>query len=628
MFQVPTDPTVLTMPESALIFRADGAQVAIVDAQNRVHLRNVTLGQNLGQTVQVTSGLSPGDKLVNNPPAGLLEGQSVQPVTPATGYATATPKAQPEPPSPAAAASRGWAGELAMKRHAAALVASLGVGLLAGCDLAPVYDPPHFILPDSYQGSGPFGVAHPEEALSPRGDWWTLFGDEQLNQLEDQLGRANPTLQAAADAYAQARSLAAEAQSALSPQVSANAGVSENKESVNRLFRSPNSTAPIREASNQFGVAASWEPDFWHALRNSAHAQKRLAQASAADLATARLSLQAELANDYIAVRGLDAQLEVLRQSIASYQAAVEVARLRTSGKIASGLDLARALSQLDSAQAQETETRLQRDLMQHAVAVLIGAMPSTFSIAPISEFRLTPPQLPAGVPSELLQRRPDIASAERQMAAANASIGVSRAAFYPNVTFNLTGGFQDSGFNLLSLPNSLWSVGAGAMLPLFDGGLRRAQLRHSWAQYAQTRDDYRATVLAAFQEVEDGLSQTQRLATEDTQEHEASDQAVQALSISTMLYKDGLDNYLSVAVAQVQALATQLTEVQIRIRQIQAAVSLIRALGGGWTVQALPDEKQTLAVRTARLRRVRKEMTLFAISAATVTAAIIDSTA
>ena len=483
-----------------------------------------------------------------------------------------------------------------MKRHAAALVASLAVGLLAGCDLAPVYEPPQFILPASYQGSGPFKVAQPEEALSARGDWWTLFGDAQLNDLEEQLGRANPTLAAAADAYEEARSLAAEAQSKLSPQVGATAGSSYNKSSVNRLFRSPNSNAPLREAGNQWGVAASWEPDFWHALRNGAHAQKRLAQASAADLATARLSLQAELANDYIAVRGLDAQLEVLRQSIASYQAAVEVARLRTRAQIASGLDLARALSQLDSAQAQETETRLERDLMQHAIAVLIGAMPSTFSIAPASEFRLAPPPLPAGVPSALLQRRPDIASAERQMAAANAEIGVSRAAFYPNVTFNLAGGFQDSGFNLLSLPNSLWSVGAAVMEPLFDGGLRRAQLRHSWAQYAQTRDGYRATVLAAFQEVEDGLSQTQRLATEDTQEHAAGDQAAQALSISTMLYKDGLDNYLSVSVAQVQALAAQLSEIQIRIRRVQATVSLIRALGGGWTVQALPDEKQTLA--------------------------------
>src|SRR5580692_3622173 len=484
-----------------------------------------------------------------------------------------------------------------MKRHATALMTAVGAALLSGCDLAPVYEPPHFILPASYQGSGPFTVATPDETLSPRGNWWTLFGDEQLNQLEDQLGRENPTLQAAADAYGQARALAAEAQSAESPQVSADAGTSYNKTSVERLFRNPKSTSsPIREASNQWGVAASWEPDFWHSLRNSAHAQKRLAQSSAADLANARLSLQAELASDYVAVRGLDAQLEVLRQSIASYQSAVEVARLRTSGEIASGLDLARALSQLDAAQAQETETRLQRDLMQHAVAVLIGAMPSTFVLAPTSEFRLTPPQLPAGVPSELLQRRPDIASAERQMAAANASIGVSRAAFYPNVTFNLTGGFQDSGFNLASLPNSFWSVGAAALMPLFDAGLRKAQLRHSWAQYAQTRDNYRATVLAAFQEVEDGLSQTQRLATEDTHEHEASDQAGQALSISTMLYKDGLDNYLSVSVAQVQALATQLTEVQIRIRQIQGAVSLIRVSGGGWTERARPDETEALA--------------------------------
>jgi NodT family efflux transporter outer membrane factor (OMF) lipoprotein len=482
-----------------------------------------------------------------------------------------------------------------MRRSAAALFVSLGVGLLSGCNLAPVYDPPQFILPDSYQGSAPFGVAHPDEVLSSRGDWWTLFGDARLNQLEEQLGRANPTLQAAADAYAQARSLAAEAQSGLSPQVSANASTSENKSSEHRLFRSSTSRAPIQEASNEIGAAASWEPDFWGAIRNGAHAQKRLAQASAADLATARLSLQAELANDYVALRGLDAQLEVLRQSIASYQAAVEVAQLRTRGQIASGLDLARALSQLDSAQAQETETGLQRDLMQHAVAVLIGAMPSTFSIAPISEFKLIPPPLPAGLPSQLLQRRPDIASAERQMAAANASIGVSRAAFYPNVTFSATGGFEDYALHLLSLPNSLWSVGAGVTMPLFDAGLRRAQLRHSWAQYAQTRDNYRATVLAAFQEVEDGLSQTQRLATEDTQEHQASDQSQQALSISTMLYKDGLDNYLSVSVAQVQALAAQLSEVKIRIRQVQSAVSLIRALGGGWTVQGLPDEKQTL---------------------------------
>jgi outer membrane protein, multidrug efflux system len=466
-------------------------------------------------------------------------------------------------------------------------------GIVAGCNLAPTYDPPHTLLPDSYQGSGAFRVAHPEEALSPRGDWWTLFGDEQLNRLEEQLIRENPNLEAATEVYTQARDLAAAAQSHLYPWIGAQALVSDNRESAHHLFSTTN--VPQQEGSNVIGGVASWEPDFWGAIRNRAHAQKRLAQASAADLATARLSLEAELATDYIAVRGYDVELEVLRQSIIAYQKAVEVARLRSQGKIASGLDLARALSQLDSAQAQETETKLQRDLMQHAVAVLVNAMPSSFSIAPVKEFTLTPPQLPAGVPSELLQRRPDIASAERQMAAANVAIGVSRAAFYPNIALSAGAGFEDNAFNLLSLPNSMWSVGAGAMLPLFEGGLRRAELQRSWSQYAQTRDGYRSTVLASFKEVEDGLILTQRLATEVVQQREASDQALQAQTISTMLYEDGLDNYLSVAVAQVQALAAQTAEVQILTRQMQASVSLIRSLGGGWTVQALPNEKQTL---------------------------------
>jgi outer membrane protein, multidrug efflux system len=467
------------------------------------------------------------------------------------------------------------------------------LALASGCDLAPVYKPPKFVLPESYQGSAPFGVADPEVAASPRGDWWTSFGDAELNLLEQQLEQANPTLEAQAEVYTQARDLAAEAQSQLYPQIGGQGLLSENRQSTHRLFRGTSGLDV--ESSNEILGSASWEPDFWHAVRNRAHQQKRLAQASAADLADARLSLQAELANDYVALRGWDVQVAVLTQAIESYREAVEVARLRTQGEIASGLDLARARSQLDSAEAQENDSRLQRDLMQHAIAVLIGAMPSGFSILPVTEFKLLSPAIPAGVPSQLLQRRPDIASSERQMAAANASIGVARAAFYPNVTLSAVGGFQDNGFNLLSLPNSLWSVGAGATLPLFEGGLRRAELQASWAQYAQMRDNYRATVLAAFQEVEDGLSSTQRLTTEAAQQQQASDQAAQALSIATMLYKDGLDNYLSVTVAQVQALTTRITEVQIQARQVQATVALIRALGGGWNEQALPTEKQTL---------------------------------
>src|SRR5580658_9554852 len=237
-------------------------------------------------------------------------------------------------------------------------IALAAAGMLSGCDLAPVYDPPHTLLPESYQGSGAFRVAQPQDALSPRGDWWTLFGDEQLNRLEEQLNRENPNLEAAAEVYTQARDLAAEAQSHLYPQIGAQALVSDNRESAQHLFSTTN--VPQQEASNLIGGIASWEPDFWGAIRNSAHAQKRLAQASAADLATARLSLEAELANDYIAVRGYDAELEVLRETIETYQKAVDVARLRTEGQIASGLDLARSLSELKVAQAQETETALQ----------------------------------------------------------------------------------------------------------------------------------------------------------------------------------------------------------------------------------------------------------------------------
>ena len=466
--------------------------------------------------------------------------------------------------------------------------------LLCGCNLAPVYTPPHFILPDSYHGIAPFQVAQPDHASVPRGDWWTLFGDPVLTQLENQAAQENPTLQAALEQYTQARDLAAEAQSVLYPKISASAQLSENKQSLNRLFRG-NPTTPNVQPSNEVLGSASWEPDFWDQLRNRARQQKRLAQATAADLETARLSLQAELAMDYFAIRGLDQQSDALRQSIAAYEKAVLVTHLRYHGGIGSGLDLARASSQLGSAQAQLSEAALQRDLLQHAVAVLVGAMPSTFTLPPGNDVAPSPPGLPVGLPSELLQRRPDIAGAERQMAAANAAIGVSRAAFYPNITFFGNAGYQGRSWHFLNLPDTLWSVGSQAMLPLFEGGLRRAELQRSWSAYAQTRDNYRATVLAAFQEVEDGLSLTQRLKSEVAQQHESSQQAAAALSDSTTLYDAGLDNYLSVSVAQVAQLTARTSEVQVEVRQMQAAVSLIRALGGGWSDDRLPTEQQVL---------------------------------
>lgn len=480
-----------------------------------------------------------------------------------------------------------------MKRIVVPLLLTSGL-LTSGCNLAPVYTPPHYLLPDSYHGSEPFQVAQPGLEMASRGDWWTLFKDPELNRLEEQLEHDNPTLQAAAEMYTQARDLAAEAQSALYPQISAGAQLSNNKQSVDRVFRG-NQTSPNVMASNELTGSASWEPDFWDEIRNRAHQQKRLAQASAADLETARLSLEAELATDYLAVRGLDQELDVLRHSIQAYEKAVDVTHRRYHGGIGTGLDLARASSQLNTAKAQLSETALQRDLLQHAVAVLVGAMPSTFTLPVRNDPSPSPPDIPVGLPSQLLQRRPDVASAERQMAAANAAIGVSRAAFYPNVTFFGNAGFESRGWNLLNIPDTLWAIGGQAMLPLFEGGLRRAELQRAGSAYAQTRDAYRATVLGAFQEVEDGLSLTQRLKAEVAEQHAASEQAAEALSISTTLYTAGLDNYLSVSIAEVAQLAARTSEVQGQVRQMQAAVSLIRALGGGWSDQQLPSEQQTL---------------------------------
>ena len=477
------------------------------------------------------------------------------------------------------------------------LAAQLGLVGLSGCDLAPVYQPPHPILPASYQGSGPFVVARPQDQLA-RGPWWRMFGDPVLDRLEDQLDAGNPDLQAAQEAYIQARDLAAEARSELYPQLIANGDLTENKLSVHHLFRT--STVGGNEAtSNQISATASWEPDFWSAIRNRTKIYKEQAQEAAAQIATARLSLQTELASDYVAMRGLDAEHAVFGQTIAFYGKAVSITKLRLAGKIASGLDVARAQNQLSAAEALDTETLAQRALLQHAVAVLAGINPSAFML-PVQgstsvDAALVVPHVPAGVPSALLQRRPDIAQAERAMAAANAAIGVARAAFYPDIRLSAISGFEDSGFNLASLPNSLWAVGAYAMLPLFEGGLRRAELQRNWSQLAQAGDNYRATTLTAFQQVEDGLVLTDRLATEAAQQQDAAHAADQAEGITLTLYTGGLGNYLDVTVAQIAALTAEIAEVQVQTRRLQATVSLIGALGGGWSTADMPTLDQTL---------------------------------
>ena len=465
--------------------------------------------------------------------------------------------------------------------------------LLAGCDLAPRYEPERFLLPAGYQGSGPFALARPADAL-PRGPWWRAFGDPLLDRLEAQAVAGNPTLATFAEEYVQARDLAAEARAGLFPQVAANASTTDNKQSLHRLFRNGDG-GPNVASSNEIEATGSWDPDFWDRIRNQTRSQKQLAQASAADLAGAELSLQAELASDYIQLRGLDGQDAVYRQSIGFYAEAVRITRLRLAGKIASGLDVARAENQLAGTQALESGTLGQRALLQHAIAVLAGANPSEFAIAPEADAELRLPTIPVGVPSALLQRRPDIAAAERQMAAANTAVGITRAAFYPDITISLLGGFQDTGFNLASLPNSLWTIGAGAALPLFEGGLRRAELQRSWSQYAMSRDAYRSVVLTAFQQVEDGLTLTAQLRDEAELQAEAVASADRAQTMTLQLYTGGLTNYLDAVVAQVTALGARITEVEVQTQRLQASVSLISALGGGWSAADLPSEDGVL---------------------------------
>ncbi len=487
-----------------------------------------------------------------------------------------------------------------MIRRASLLLATL----LAGCDLAPTYQPPAPILPASYHGAGPFAPASPADRLS-RGDWWQVFNDPELNRLEQSLETRNPNLAAAAESYTQARDYVAEARSGLFPTLGAGGLLSDNRQSARRLFRG-NLNTPSTEASNIVDAAASWEPDFWDQIRNETRAAKANAQAAAADLATARLSLEAELASDYMALRGLDAEQAIYDQTTRYYKTAVEITSLRLHDKISAAIDNERARNQLAAVEAAATDVRGARALLMDAIATLAGVMPGTMQIQPIHFVPPPPggapdvtrgdvPVIPVGVPSSLLQRRPDIAAAERAMAAANAQIGVARAAFYPNVMLNGIAGIEDNGFDLISLPNSLWAIGAGAVAPLFEGGLRRAEAQKSWSGLVQTADNYRATVLSAMQEVEDDLALTGSLKTEEDQDRDAVKAALQVQSMSLNLYTGGLTDYLDVTVAQQAALTAELAAIQVHARRMQNAVDLVRALGGGWSVRDMPTPDQTI---------------------------------
>jgi NodT family efflux transporter outer membrane factor (OMF) lipoprotein len=457
--------------------------------------------------------------------------------------------------------------------------------LLGACSLAPPLKTPVVPTADAYKEIGPWTPAQPADRL-PRDSWWALYDNAELNELEKKLIDGNPTLAAAVANYAQARALADQARAGLFPTLGVNASVSRNRESSNAPLRGP--TTPTYYNANTLGGSVSYELDLWGQIRNEVAAGEANAAASAADLENARLSLIAQLTGDYIQLRSLDRDSAILDETVTAYARALSLTEQRHGAGIAPGLDVSQAQTQLNAATSQAAQTLAQRALMEHAIAALLGVSASTFSIKP-AIVAITLPQIPSGVPTTLLERRPDIAAAQRRMIAANADIGVARAAYFPTLTLGAQGGFQSTGYsNWLSAPSSFWAIGPNALLSVFDGGLRRAQVAQARAEFDASAANYRSTVVSAFQQVEDSLATLNHYHDASVDEKAAVDAAQRTLDFSMALYKQGATDYLTVVTSQTALLQTQLEALTLDTLQLSASVNLILALGGGWEDSAV----------------------------------------
>ena len=471
-----------------------------------------------------------------------------------------------------------------MRRRVETLCASIAASLiLSACSLAPAYHTPSLPpVPDAFKEAGAEWKTAAPADQQPHGNWWAIYGDHTLDRLETRLDTDSPSLAAALARYDTARAFESQLNAGLFPRLGALANPTRNRQSDNRPLRGSNQ--PNEYDADTVAVGLNYDLDLWGRIRNEVRAGRALSQAAQADLATAKLSLEARLADDYVRLRGYDQQAAILQDTLKAYTRALSLTENRHQGGIASGLDVSRAQTQLHDAQAQVTDVQAQRALTEHAIASLIGEPASSFSIAP-AQVPLSVPLTPPGVPSSLLQRRPDIAAAERRAYAANAGIGVARAAFFPDISLSAAYGFQDTGSgNLLTLGNRFWSLGPLAVLPLFDAGLRRARLDQAKAEFDAASANYRQTVLDAFRQVEDDLVLLRDLGTEMEQEDQAVASAQQTMTIATNRYREGIVNYLDVVTAQTAALSAQRRAETIRTRRLQASVDLIRALGGSWT--------------------------------------------
>ncbi|HTA48300.1 MAG TPA: efflux transporter outer membrane subunit [Verrucomicrobiae bacterium] len=484
---------------------------------------------------------------------------------------------------------------------AAALLLSL-----SGCVVGPKYHPPapqapaavYKESPTQSQEAGLWTPAQPADAKL-RGKWWEIFNDPELNALEEQLDINNQNIKQYFENFMEARAIVREARSQYFPTLSVAPSFTRSRTSQN-LNTVPVNTSGTGTAAKQLQstvyslpLEASWEPDLWGKVRNTVRQAQYAAQVSAADLENERLTEQASLAEFFFEIRGQDQLQKIFDDTVAADQKSYDLTRALYEAGIDDQISVVEAETTLQSAKAGATNVGIARAQFEHAIAVLIGKAATSFSI-PVKPMTVAPPPIPVGVPSELLERRPDVAAAERTMAEANAAIGIAYAAYYPNLTLSAEGGFESSAFhNWLAWPSRFWSVGASIPETIFDAGLRRATVQQYVATYNADLASYRQTVLTAFQQVEDGLAEVRILSKEIEQEQQAVDSARTFLKLEQARYDTGVDPYLDVLIAQTTVLADQQTLNGLQVQQMTYAVALVEALGGGWDRSQLPSPKQ-----------------------------------
>ena len=478
------------------------------------------------------------------------------------------------------------------------------LSFLAGCIIGPKYRRPSTQIPTAYKELSPADFKNTEgwKTAQPRdnelrGKWWEIFNDPQLNALEEKVDISNQNIAAAVASFFSARALVREARAQLFPTVTTNPNVTRQRtpSTASGAPGGKSSSSALTFTDYSLPFDASWQPDLFGRIRNTVRSAAYGAQASEADVENIRLTVRTDLASDYFQLRGQDALKRLLDFTVVAYRQSLDLTRALYETGIGSAEAVEQARTQLEATQAQDAALGIQRAQFEHAIALLIGQAASTFSI-PSEPLASSPPAIPFGLPSELLERRPDIAAAERLVAQANAQVGVAEAAYFPTVTLSATGGFESLSANTwLTWPARFFSIGPAAAETIFDAGLRRATVEQFKAQYDQAVANYREAVLTAFQQVEDNLASLRILSEEIRHQDEAVKSAERTLAITEDLYKLGIDSYLSVVTAQISLLSNQETAIGLRIQQMTASVGLIGALGGGWDASRLPSPKQLI---------------------------------